>query len=158
MFSLGATTIWENMSRYDPVARTTQKSLSHPFQAGFDHWFYEAVAGVGLDRSALAFKKLRFAPKLVGLFTHAEGSFETPFGRAASAWKIEGGRFSWELTVPANTTATVHVPENVSGLQEDGGPPRPVAAPVDARRGQRTLSLGSGRYRFQGEYEPSPKS
>ena len=156
MFAQGATTLWENMSRYDPVTQSTGKSLSHPFHGGFDHWFYEAVGGVGMDRSAIAFKKLLFAPKLVGLLTHAEGSVETPYGLAASAWKLEGDRFTWEVRVPANTTATVHFPDSVSALKEAGAVVTTQPSHDNGRAVRHTLSLGSGTYRFDGRFAPAP--
>lgn len=156
MFSLGATTIWENMSRFDPVAMTTQKSLSHPFQAGFDHWFYEAVAGVGRDRSAIAFKRLQFAPKLVGLLTHASGAFATPYGRAASAWHLEGDRFTWDIEIPANTTAMVHVPAGVTDLREGTASAGPHLNPDQAEAVAAAIELGSGSYRFEGRFTATP--
>ena len=138
MFSLGATTLWENMSRFDVSTMTTQKSLSHPFHGGFDHWFHAAVAGVAPDPAAIAFKRLRFAPAVVGLLDHAAATIETPYGRAGSAWRIEGERFTWELHVPANTRATVRVPPGVSDLREADR-----ALPDE-------FELGSGVYRFEG--------
>jgi alpha-L-rhamnosidase len=156
MFSLGATTIWENMSRFDPVAMTTQKSLSHPFQAGFDHWFYEAVAGLRMDRSAPAFKKLLFRSDLVGLLSHAEASIETPYGHAASAWRIGGHQFTWDVRIPANTTATVHFPENVSALTLGGQVVTTTATTFNGRPVSRGLSLGSGNYRFVGVFTAAP--
>jgi alpha-L-rhamnosidase len=156
MFSLGATSLWENMSRFDPVAMTTQKSLSHPFHGGFDHWFYEAVAGVRMDPSATAFKRLLFRPELVGLLASAKGSIETPYGLAASAWKVDGDHFTWEVRIPANTSATVHFPENVTAPKEGGTAVQTTAAVFKGRPVTRSLQLGSGTYRFQGSLTARP--
>lgn len=138
MFAQDATTLWENMSRYDPVTKATGKSLSHPFHGGFDHWFYGAVAGLRQDPAGVAFRELRFAPALVGLLEHAEATIETPYGRAASAWRSEGGRFIWDLQVPPNTRAHVRVPPGVTALREGDR-----VLPAD-------FQLGSGIYRFAG--------
>ena len=144
MFDQGATTLWENMSRFDPVTKATGKSLSHPFHGGFDHWFYDAVAGVAMDPTGVAFQKLRFAPKLVGALSHAAGSIETPYGEAASAWRIDGDRFTWDLTIPANATATVHFPPHLTSITEDKWA-QPIAS---------AMELGSGTYRFEAGVMP----
>jgi alpha-L-rhamnosidase len=34
----------------------------------------------------------------------------TPFGLARSAWRVEGGRFELEVTVPAGCTARISPP------------------------------------------------
>ncbi|MEO7413885.1 MAG: family 78 glycoside hydrolase catalytic domain, partial [Opitutaceae bacterium] len=156
MFSLGATTLWENMGRFDPVTKTTQKSLNHPFHGGFDHWFYEAVAGVRLDKTAPAFKKLLFVPELVGLLTHAEGSVETAYGRAASAWKIEAGRFNWNIQIPPNTSATVFFPDSVNSLHEGGSALKTAANTFNGRPVTQSLQLGSGSYHFEGTLNAKP--
>ena len=36
--------------------------------------------------------------------------FNSVYGKVKSAWKIDGNDFVYEVTVPANTTATVTLP------------------------------------------------
>ena len=73
-------------------------------------------------------------------------------GRIASAWKLEGGKFSLEVTIPANTSARVVLPAATAGRTTEGGAPlaqakgiRSVAAAGDALQ----VEVGAGSYRFE---------
>ncbi|MEX0330986.1 MAG: family 78 glycoside hydrolase catalytic domain [Puniceicoccaceae bacterium] len=152
MFSQGATSIWENMSRWDPVRKTTTKSLSHPFQSGFDHWFHNTIGGVQRDPACPGFKRLLFQPQLVGLLDSAEAAIQTPYGTASSAWKLGNGDFHWEISIPANCSATVIIPMKlINGSLDD--------EPIDLDADYRAIPLGSGTYQiraqFPGETGPS---
>jgi len=41
-------------------------------------------------------------------------SFESPYGEIVSNWKRENDIFTWDISVPPNTNATVFVPGNNS--------------------------------------------
>ena len=156
MFSQGATSIWENMSRWDPVKKTTSKSLSHPFQSSFHHWFYNAIGGVQADPAEPGFKKLIFLPQTVGLHASAAASIETPYGKASSDWKIEGRDFVWQIEIPANSSATVVVPERIQSLTLNETKPAFTEGKVLGKSYAQTLALGSGRYCLRGLDDGSP--
>ena len=43
------------------------------------------------------------------------------YGLIGSEWTLENNDFDWQITVPANTTATVYVPaKDVSHVTENG--------------------------------------
>ena len=46
-----------------------------------------------------------FAPEIGWV----EALYECPYGRIVSNWKIEGDEFEWEVEIPPNTEAKVHV-------------------------------------------------
>jgi alpha-L-rhamnosidase len=150
MFSQGATSIWENMSRWDPVRKTTTKSLSHPFQSGFDHWFHNAIGGIQRDPSVPGFKKLLFRPQAIGHLEAAEASIETPFGRAASSWKFEGKNFTWQIEIPPNAEATVLLPNRIQDPMLDCEVLRFKESGLSDSAGSRTVRLGSGTYTIRG--------
>jgi alpha-L-rhamnosidase len=50
-----------------------------------------------------------------GTLTWAEGQYHSLSGLITTAWKKEGDRFTYSITVPANTTATVHMPSGNGG-------------------------------------------
>ena len=64
-------------------------------------------------------------PRPGGGLTHAAAWHDSPYGRVRSAWRVHGGRFTLDVTVPPNTTATVWVP------------------------GRRPVAVGSGSHRFR---------
>ena len=48
-------------------------------------------------------------------------SYASPYGPIAVAWRREGRDFSLDVSVPANTTATVHVPGESEAKIVGGG-------------------------------------
>ena len=70
----------------------------------------------------------------------------------ASAWKAEGGRFELEVTIPANTTATVYLPtRDAAGITESGKLLAQASGVKFLRsEGDRAvLAVESGSYRFR---------
>ena len=72
---------------------------------------------------------------------------EDPQANAAG----DGANFDWQITVPANTTATVYVPANTEESVTEGGRPASRARGVQFVRmedARAVFHVGSGRYRF----------
>ena len=99
----GATTLWEQWNGTE--------SRNHIMFGDISAWFYKALAGINLDPAAPGFKHIIIKPHLVGDLTSAKASYDSVRGRIVSDWKIKDGRFDLTVTIPANTTATVYVPD-----------------------------------------------
>ena len=86
-----------------------------------------------------------------GGLTFARGEYDSVRGRISSSWKIESDRFTLEVLVPPNTTATVHVP-STEGVSEGGRSVEEVDGVKLLRTGEgaTVVSVGSGRYEFSG--------
>ena len=116
-------------------------------------WLYEAVLGIRPDPAGPGFKRFILAPQpdpATGL-TSAEGWYDCLYGRIVSRWKIEGDKFDLEITVPANTMATVRIPTSKPEAVKEGGQPVEESAGVKVLRREPQalfLEVGSGRYRF----------
>jgi alpha-L-rhamnosidase len=117
MLSKGSTTIWE---RWDYDTRDPgMNSEALLIQGGnLDAWFYQTLAGI--RPAAPGFKKILIQPNVVGDLTWVKAHFDSPYGRIASEWKIEGNQLTMDVTVPANTTATIVVPGKNGGTHEVG--------------------------------------
>ena len=117
MLSKGATTIWE---RWDFDTRDPgMDSEALLIQAGnLDAWFYETLAGI--RPAAPGFKRILIKPTVVGDLTWVKAHFDSPYGRIVSDWKIEGNQLTMNVTVPANTTATIVVPGKNGGTHKVG--------------------------------------
>ncbi|MGB0418919.1 MAG: alpha-L-rhamnosidase C-terminal domain-containing protein, partial [Opitutales bacterium] len=68
--------------------------------------------------------------------------------RISSDWKWDNKTFTWAVTVPPNTTATVYMPENAASLTESG---KPLAKANGVRflrteKGRAVYELQSGDY------------
>jgi alpha-L-rhamnosidase len=117
MLSKGSTTLWE---RWDYDTRDPgMNSEALLIQGGnLDAWFYQTLAGI--RPAAPGFKKILIQPNVVGDLTWVKAHFDSPYGRIASEWKIEGNQLTMDVTVPANTTATIVVPGKNGGTHEVG--------------------------------------
>jgi alpha-L-rhamnosidase len=120
---MGAVSMWE---RWD--ARTEKgyhpdgmNSFNHANLGTCTEWFYRSV--LGIDAAEPGFGKLLLKPEPGGSLTWARGYYDSQHGRIGSDWKIENGQFVWNVKVPANTTATVHVPAKESASVTEGGKP-----------------------------------
>jgi alpha-L-rhamnosidase len=122
----GATSIWERWDGWTP-----EKGFQDPGMNSFAHYSFGAVYGWmahtigGIDLHVeLGFPKLTIAPRIDPNLTWARTSYRSPFGTIATSWKREGDRLDLEVTIPANTMASVWLPANSSDITESG---RPVA-------------------------------
>jgi alpha-L-rhamnosidase len=91
-------------------------------------------------------------PTPVGNLTHVEASYNSPYGKIVSNWKIAAARFLWNITVPPNSTATVYIPGNDLAAVTEGGRAASGARGVKYLRtegGAAVYEIGSGSYRFE---------
>lgn len=73
-------------------------------------WFYQDLAGIAADEAQPGFKHIIIRPQPVGDLTWVEGRYQSVHGPIAVRWDRRDGKFILKVTIPANTTATVHVP------------------------------------------------
>ncbi|MGQ8337169.1 glycoside hydrolase family 78 protein [Sunxiuqinia sp. A32] len=149
----GATTIWERWDGQKPDGTfqdVGMNSFNHYAYGAIGEWLYGHVAGINVDVENPGYKHILFSPHVGGGLTNANAEFMSMYGEVKSSWKIEGQEFVYEIVIPANTTATVTLPEakveqvtiNSSALNEN----------VDDLKEQGNavvLNLGSGSYQFR---------
>ena len=111
MVSRGATTIWELWN--GDTANPSMNSGNHVMLLGdLLPWCYERLAGIRPDMSAPGFKRIVLKPDFsIGRLTRVAASHRSPYGTIRSEWSREGGKVSWKVSIPANTTAEVHLPD-----------------------------------------------
>ena len=85
-------------------------SQNHIMYGDVVAWFYKALAGINPDLAAPGFKHFIIKPNVLGDLTSARGQFNSIRGKIVSDWKVADGQFIINLTIPANTTATVYLP------------------------------------------------
>jgi alpha-L-rhamnosidase len=145
MVKNGATTIWELWN--GDTANPAMNSRNHVMLLGdLLIWFYENLAGIKNDPSSVGFKKIWMEPVFPEKLQHVDASFESPYGKIGSRWKRDGDKLSWEITIPANTTATVKLPLKF-GVHVDAD--QDGVRNVKEDDGSLVLELGSGAYLLQ---------
>lgn len=112
----GADTLWESWG-------LETRSKNHPMHGTIEAWFYRDVAGIAPDPRQPGYKHVLIEPH-PGPLSEAHASHESPYGEIEVAWVVRDGRFTLDVRIPPNTTATVRLPNG--GSEE----------------------IGSGRYRF----------
>ncbi len=109
MVRQGATTIWElwNGDHGDP----DMNSGNHVMLLGdLIIWFYEDLAGISPDPQNPGFKHLIMKPLVMEDLQFVKASYHSIYGHIRSGWQKSDGKFLWDVSIPANTTATVFVP------------------------------------------------
>ncbi len=150
----GATTIWE---RWDGIKAdgsfqdAGMNSFNHYAYGAVGEWMYRVMAGLEIDEAVPGYKHIVIAPRPGGDFTDVNASHDTPYGRATSHWTKTASGFELSVEVPANTTASVRLPDaTVDSVTEGGKPVQGLDGITGARQdGERAVvEVGSGRSRF----------
>ena len=135
-------------------------SQNHCMLGHIEEWFYRGLGGIVSDPSGPGFKKIVLKPQIVGDLGGANVSYDSLYGRIGSNWKRDGNRLAMEVIVPANTTATVHLPaKNAAAITESGKPIAEVEG-VKFLRMQAmdaVYEVGSGTYRFESSLSGASK-
>jgi alpha-L-rhamnosidase len=148
----GATTIWERWDGWTP-----EKGFQDPGMNSFNHYSLgscgEYLFGYigGIRPASPGFKSILIDPIIRDGLTWAKTSFASIHGEIATAWKVKGNRLALDVVVPANTTATVHVPSEDIGSITESGKPAATAEGVQFLReegGKAVFEVGSGSYKF----------
>ncbi|MBN1417194.1 MAG: family 78 glycoside hydrolase catalytic domain [Planctomycetes bacterium] len=147
MLERGATTLWEHWEGSDNTF-----SNNHPMFGSVSEWMMKSLAGIAPDPEARGFDKIVIRPQIAGDLTWARGTYRSVRGEVRSAWKIEGDRLALDIEIPANATATVHIPGGDPAKVKEGGKPASDADGVTLLRSDPRAAVyrvGSGRYRFE---------
>lgn len=151
----GATTIWELWN--GNTAKPSMNSQNHVMLLGdLLVWMYENAAGIKSDDTATGFKKIIMKPTPLDGLQFVNASYNSVHGLIKSSWKNGIDRFSWKVTVPANTTALLYIPaDDVKNILESN---KPVSSAEGIRfvrmEGKKAvLEVGSGEYDFVSNYK-----
>lgn len=149
----GATTIWERWDTMKPDGSIIEgmNSFNHYAYGAIGEWLYNYVAGISIDEENPGYKHFTLAPHPGGGLSDAKAEINTIYGQAISSWELDGQMMTYDVTIPANTTATVTLPKSV------GAEVHVISLP-QSKKGfnerysdtEKDLSfqLGSGNYRI----------
>lgn len=150
----GATTVWERWDGEKPDSTfedPSMNSFNHYAYGAVGNWMYRVVAGLNSDPAQPGYKHIVVRPQPGGGLTYATATLLTPYGEAASGWKIDGSLLRVSARVPANTRATVYLPgARLDHVRE--GSARLTSALGVMRSVQSgdavVVEVGSGNYEF----------
>ena len=110
-----ATSMWESWDGYD--------SQNHLPFCMVSEYFYKHLAGIQYDESCPGFKHFFIRPSFISSLSYVRCHYNSMCGRIESNWTRTEKGVELEILVPANTTATVCLPD-------------------------KTVEVGSGKYHF----------
>jgi alpha-L-rhamnosidase len=106
-----ATTLYED---WTAIGEKNESSLNHIMFGEVDAWFYKGMGGILPDPEHPGFKNILLKPNFVSGLNHAKVSYESPRGLVVSDWeRTKKNLIVYHVTVPANATATLSLPENL---------------------------------------------
>lgn len=160
----GATTIWERWNGW-----TAKGGFFNPQMNSFNHyslgsvgeWLYRCASGIELDPHVNGFKKFLLKPFPGGKLNYAGAEYRSIHGLIKSRWQRQGNILTYDIAIPANTTARVYVPSNPgSSIQENGVPVEQVKEikPLGRDKQFAVFEIPSGSYRFVSHYLLPPKN
>lgn len=155
----GATTIWERLNSYtiqDGFGKNnSMNSFNHYSFGAVTSWMYNYSLGIRRDESQPGFKHFFLQPEIdaTGVITHAEGYYDSMYGRIESSWQHEKDApvVTYAFTVPANTTATLLLPASSKGQVTESGKPLQKSQGIKylgTEKGCQKMELQSGKYHF----------
>jgi len=142
MLDNGATTLWETWKYPEKYP-----SQNHPMFGSVSEWFFTSI--LGINAGSPGYKKIILKPQPAGDLTWARGSYDSVHGKITSDWNIRDGKFSWTISIPANTSASVYIPvKGDSAILVDGK----KADTASIEKGFARVELGSGNYSISSNY------
>lgn len=141
----GATSLAE---AWDAEPRSSQ---NHFMLGQIVEWFYHDLADIRPDAGQPGFKHTIIHPEIITGLDSAGADYRTLHGTISVRWSRMGDRLRLHVTIPHNTTATVHVPSRGRRVTEGGRPAhRAQGVQFLQTNGDRMIfSIGSGDYHFE---------
>jgi alpha-L-rhamnosidase len=128
------------------------QSRDHPMFGSVVAWLYRSVGGIRFDENRPGMKHVLIAPQSVDALTHGRASCESLYGTIRSEWKQSAGHFELTVEIPANTTATVFLPNREQQPVNESGVPLTQAKGVTSvgeKDGCTVVEISSGIYHFE---------
>ncbi len=159
----GATTIWERWDGIKPDGSFQDKgmnSFNHYAYGAIGEWLYGVVAGLEVDPRNPGYKHILIQPHAGGGLSYAKAGLDSMYGRITSGWELKDGQVHVTVDIPANTTATVTLPQaKLEKVTETGRHLTGVGGiSSSAQDGSAAvIEVGSGHYEFAYPLEESGK-
>jgi alpha-L-rhamnosidase len=106
----GATTFWERWNSYtvkNGFGTVSMNSFNHYAYGAIEEWMMAHCLGIQRNEARPGYKHFFLQPEVGEQLDFAKGGFETMHGKVESGWKKRGNTIVYQMTIPANTTATI---------------------------------------------------
>ncbi|MEC7265332.1 MAG: family 78 glycoside hydrolase catalytic domain [Bacteroidota bacterium] len=167
--TVGATTIWERWDGRKPdgsFQTPSMNSFNHYAYGAVGDWMYRYLGGINTSEKLdeVGYKKVILKPTFYNNYfdtkvrdenhgktlDQVNASLDTNYGKIVSHWEIKDGTIVYNVTIPVNTTAEVHLPQPLDSIMEGNAPisRSKYLQVVESDSNSSTLLVGSGSYTF----------
>lgn len=103
----GSTTLLENW-RLD-----AERDISdnHMMFGEIGAWFYKGLGGIYPDEREPGFRHIRLTPYFPASLSSFSASHTSPYGQIVSSWTSKGRLVNYTVSIPANSRATLTIPD-----------------------------------------------
>ncbi|MFU1856288.1 family 78 glycoside hydrolase catalytic domain [Sphingobacterium sp. NGMCC 1.201703] len=105
----GATTLLENWD----LQATRDISDNHMMFGEIGGWFFKSIGGILPDPTQAGFKHVLLKPIFPKELKESSISYQSPYGKIVSSWRVNGNKIEYTVEIPANATATFYPPANI---------------------------------------------
>jgi alpha-L-rhamnosidase len=161
MIDQGATTIWERRDGF-----VKGRGFQDPSMNSFNHYAFGSVGdymmrwigGIQPDESSPGYAHFLIRPRGGIQIQHARVEYDSIRGKIASAWRLDGEKLHLDVTIPANSSASVYLPTlEYESVKVDGRPiadAGPDVLLIDLKDGEALLDVRAGTYAFECKRPP----
>lgn len=159
----GSTTVWETwdalLTNSDGSSKVNATSFNHYSYGAVCEWLYKGIAGIERDEENPGFKHFILKPTPGGSLNYAKATYDSAYGTIVSSWSVNNNnQLTYKAEVPANTTATLYLPQPPEGkaVTESGNNPADAKGVLFKGNidGKAVYELQSGSYEFSQEIIP----
>lgn len=120
-------------------------SHNHVMMGSIDGWFYRALAGIQPDENRPGFEHIIIKPFVPETLPFVRARVQTVRGPVSVEWEQSKAELKMRVTIPPNSSATVHVPAASAGRVQTA--PRLERVRFENRLA--VYTIGSGSYEFR---------
>ncbi|WP_256762211.1 alpha-L-rhamnosidase [Cohnella sp. WQ 127256] len=153
--SKGATTIWEHWDGIKPDGSfwsDDMNSFNHYAYGAVGEWMYRRIAGLAPESDQPGYKRIVVEPDFTGgKLSYARASFKSMYGIVESGWAFKEDLLEVNVTVPANTTASILLRGALADKVQVGGANLAIADGIlsyEQELDNVRVEIGSGCYSF----------
>lgn len=125
----------------------TSRSRNHYFFGAIVQWMYEHLAG--FRPLEPGYRTISFKPYAPAGLDRVAASYESVRGRVAAEWRRTAGGLEYDITVPPNAAARIHLPASDPDQITEKGDGEGSARFVGVEGDRVVYEAGSGSYRFR---------
>jgi hypothetical protein len=144
ILSQGATSLTESWN--------ATHSQDHFMLGSAEEWFYRGLGGINVDMARQGAERLVLHPAVVGKLDWVRTRYDSALGPIESDWHRGPAETAYDITIPANATATIEIDSAAPGAAKVNGVfAHKAAGVVDATAVGHRLELivGSGVYQIR---------